>query len=245
MALRGLVLFLYGGATHFILHRFNLHGEAPAGSVGSVLNRTDASFIMAILGGGFVAYFMLRLLPRTLEGEDVRPLRIAFTGGLYGIFATSSALVGFSILKSIILTSEVPTLLSFVFALMGMTTYGMGAIIGSIPFAFLQGTIGGLYILWLRRRSKTLIPTTRGVRGLAKESFVMSVLGLVLVFAPPVGTVLSSLGIIYGARTLRQLDRGVQNHKRLATAAVILGIIGVGFLVFSFGVFLAARMGWI
>ncbi|HEX2713700.1 MAG TPA: hypothetical protein VHM88_15995 [Candidatus Acidoferrales bacterium] len=245
-----LLFLFYGSAVHFVLHRLFLWSRLPKLDRAFPVHLPD-SFLISIFGGLSVGWFMTRLLRRG-AGVDPAPYwRIALKGGLYGIFATASAVVMFTLVQSVVLTvlstraRTSSPLWVFVFILMGIGASTLEVTVGSAPFAFAYGVPAGLYIGWRRRRDRSLLALPVSARAMEREALVLSVLGFVFFILIPVGIVFSILAIVFGIRAKRRLPEAARSRKIEANVAVVLGFTSIAFVVFSLAIYFATRLGLI
>ncbi len=153
-----LLFFLAGSLIHFALTRLYARHAYPAGSNRSFVDHPLAIIGVTVLGGLSVAWFMFRLLRKTIRLQEVPPSRVILRGGFYGIFATTAALELFYVLASAFLVARssatYSSIWTFVSFFMNVQTYGMKPLILAAPVAFLYGAIGGATIRWLVPRDR-------------------------------------------------------------------------------------------
>jgi hypothetical protein len=245
--LQAIPLFVYGGAVHIILLRLYLNGAYPRGAKPQFVDALSTYAIAAIFGGIIVTLLFLLLLERTRSVAPLHSLRLLMLAGLFGIAGTvltaaACTLVG-ALLLAIHLNSTAGPLL-FMLSSLEIGTYALGPAIVSVPYAFTYGVIIGVYLLILRRTNPIRPQPQIGLVNGARLSLGFGVLGLLFVFIPFVGAVLSGLALLYGIRAMRSKE-ATSRHLPSAKIGAALGALCIAFWLFSFVVYLAARFGWV
>ena len=183
---------------------------------------------IALFGGLYVAWFMVRLLRRTLAGEERTSSRILLRGCLYGVYATTLALQTFYLFASLYFSTKVgpPSLmpLTFLFIFMGVGTYGMGIILQSVPIAAGYGFLGGAFVLLFRRyeTSQPVPVSLERQKNLGRDSLLAGAMGTLFSFVPFVGSVLAVFAIVFGISALKRAEE-TRRGRRLAIVGLILG----------------------
>ena len=235
-----LLLFLVGSLIHFALTRLYARHAYAAASNRSFVNHPFAIIGVTVLGGLSVAWFMFRLLRKTIRLQEVPASDVVLRGGLYGIFATTAALELFYILASAYLAARTPTgyspLLTFLFGFMGVQTYGMEPLILVAPVAFVYGAVGGATISLLVARHQSFQKQPAEPKPTATRALVLGILGVFFFWVPILGMVPDILAIFYGMRVLKQVPRASSRDRTRATVGIVLGIaallyLGIGFAI--------------
>jgi len=81
-----------------------------------------------------------------------------------------------------------------------------------------------------------LAPAPSRTNGLAVASLVLGILALVLFFTIVFPIILGILAVIFGAIGLGKANQGAE-HKGLAIAGMILGVLGIGAMILFVAVF--------
>jgi hypothetical protein len=240
------VLFLYGVAVHLGLGLLLLHFAVLA----MILSPSISILAIACSGGVAVSAWMGGLLCQTLRKDGGRNFRVITGAGLRGMLATTSVMVFLSVVEAIAMSSRLNSthgwsgVSSFYLILLDASTYGMGRVPITLPFAFVYGTIAGCYILWIAKQKfdSDYILEASSKRSVAL--IIWSISGLVLVFVPLIGTACSTVGLIQGVLALRMQSVGPQPHRALPFAAVVIGGMGILWFFFSLFVYIMAGHGW-
>jgi len=235
-----LLFFLAGSLIHFALARLYVRHAYPPGLGSRLEDRQLTIATVTILGGISVAWFMFRLLRKSLRFEEARASRLILRGGLYGVLATTTALELFYLLVSAFLAVRTPTgyspLLTFLFGLMDVQTYGMQPLILAAPVAFVYGTVGGATISLLVARHRSFQKRAAERRPTATRALVLGILGVFFFWVPILGMVPDALAIFYGMRVLKQVPRASSRDRARATVGIVLGTaallyMGIGFVI--------------
>ncbi len=157
-------LFVYGAIAHLSLFRLYVHFSYPPGADRSFVDDPLTNGALTLLGGTFVAFFMLRLLRRARTGMSLQASSIMLRGAALGVAATVLTLQSLFILASIFLTFSsykraIPggmgLLQRFIVSLIEIEGYGIGPTLFSVPFDLCYGLIVGVSIV---RTSRSYSP---------------------------------------------------------------------------------------
>ncbi len=154
--LSGLALFLYGSAVHLLLLRLLVHWGYQPPANRSLVDRPLVNAALAVLGGAWVAAFMLRLLRWTRAHEPASVFAVVCRAGLFGVAATLLTLETFYILAcmfgTLVLNRKGPgqagLIDGFILCMIDVQTYGTVLMVLSLPFAALYGAVAGAFLLW-------------------------------------------------------------------------------------------------
>jgi energy-coupling factor transporter transmembrane protein EcfT len=204
--------------------------------------------IMGTSGGVCLAYFLLRLRTKVAESGRTHPILALGRSGLYGMAATVLAVACSVVVASLWLGPRLsPTKSQIPYHVMLVTiesgTYALGAALPMMPFAFGWGLLGGICILLLSgaeippQRLPTVQPSDSG-----RLPLTLGILGIILSPIPFVGLGLGGLAIVCGFRTPRLPGSALPNSAKVA---VVLGFLCLLFWILAFGVYIAARHGWL
>jgi hypothetical protein len=161
-----IAFFVFGSLLNLILWRSYLHvTETQGGFADTRLT----SIAILTLGGGFVCFFMRRLLRNTLRRVTVGPLEVIAKAGFYGLIATACALESFFLLAAAYGAIHVaffsgPTyvpvlsalLTAFVVFFTDIQLEGVFAVAWCLPYAFVLCSFPGIAI-WQAWRQKTAL----------------------------------------------------------------------------------------
>ena len=152
----GLMLFVYGGLVHLFLFRLYVGWAYRPPADRSFVDHPLTVGTITILGGAHVALFMLRLLRQIRSRASLRVFSVAWRGAAFGVLSTGITLHVLFVSTSILLALlprrvAVPDgmgfLGAFILSLIGIETYGIEAMVLSLPFDLCYGLLGGLIVL--------------------------------------------------------------------------------------------------
>ncbi len=244
-----LLSFASGTAIHLFLFRWLIGSTRFQGSFQEFANHPLTHAAVGLFGGLYVAWFMVRLLQRTVREEKVSWSRVLIRGCLYGIYATTLTVQTFYLFGSLYLSVQRASWLMplyFVFIFMGMGTYGMGIILESIPIALGYGFLGGVLVLPVRRyETSQLVPIPlEREKNLGRDSLLAGAMATLFSFVPFVGIVLAVFAVVFGIGALKKSDETRQG-RRLAWVGVILGGITIARQLMGIVVYALASSGLI
>jgi hypothetical protein len=241
-----LLFFLYGATANLgigilVVRRL---GES------SILSQSSTFWIVALTAGMAFGVWMVSLLRRAANDAGDKGWGLIAGAGLRGILSTALAMILLSIIEAIAFDGRLhsglnwPSARDFLYLLMETSTYGMGRVMIGVPFGFAYGAIGGIYLRSVVRRggSKSYAVAPRG--DARKGPLVWSVVGLLFVMVPVIGTACSTVGLVQGALDLRGWNREGQGTRTVPLTAVVIGCIGVLWFLLSLFVYVMAGHGW-
>ena len=244
------VFFLYGAIVHLFLFRLAVRH--------AYLSRPEPSFthdplvyaIVVLTGGASVTWLMLTLLQTVRPHDNIHRLRAVLRGGFFGIAATVLTFAGSSLLGAALFSVRIsdkqwlrPIL--FILGTTEIGTYAMAEAITIIPYAFLYGALGGVYVVVFSGKPSANAALMRNPLEYQKLSVTFGILGLLFVLIPFVGFILAGLAILFGIRARREKGITGSTPTTQATLGIILGSLCAGFWVFSVAVYIAATYGWL
>jgi hypothetical protein len=147
--------FIYGSIMQTILLRVVAHWGYRAPANRSFINHPLTNLSFALLGGLFVGWLGVRLHQRIQSGDTLDRFRIMLLAGGYGIIATELAIEALCILTSVFLAWHTARLSSGLLgasflSLVEIQTYAVGILALTIPYSFIYGLIGGLWLIRIR-----------------------------------------------------------------------------------------------
>ena len=154
--LSGLTLFLYGSLVHLFLFRLYVGWAYPSSSDRSFVDHPLTVGTITILGGLLVALFMLRLLRQIRSKASLGVFSIAWRGAAFGVLSTAITLQVLFVSTSVLLAllprrvavrDGLGFLGAFILSLISIETYGIGAMVLSLPFDLCYGLLGGFIVL--------------------------------------------------------------------------------------------------
>ena len=145
------LLFLYGGVTHLLFLRiFVLLNYGPESR--SFVDHPLTSVGIPIFGGIFVSWF---ILPMVRRSSELNRLAVVVRTAGRAVGATALTLEAFYVSTSIFLAFRdsiregVNPIEGFIGSFIDIQTYGIEALLDSIPFAVGYGVAAGLFFSWV------------------------------------------------------------------------------------------------
>jgi hypothetical protein len=241
---QGLLFFLYGAAVNFGIGSLLL----PRIGGSSIVSDFHSSLIIAVTAG--LAFGAATIMPLRRGGFDAGRNSWAFVAraGVFGILCTAFAMIILSICEAAALVGRMHTDINwphaFYYALLDTSTYGMGRVVISVPFGFIYGAIGGLYLRSVMRRNKDALRPPEFGDAARTGALIWSIVGLLFAVIPLIGTACSTVGLVQGTLDLRARGPNSQTSRAVPLSAVIIGGIGVLWFLFSIFVYIMAGYGW-
>lgn len=242
------LLFLAGAVIHLLLLRQYLNDFDPPVSDPGVVNHPLTALAAAMYGGLSFAWFMLRVIQRPATQGRAFLFRAILRGALHGALATAVAFELVSVSMAVIVAIQSDSWLAplhFLFSLIGIGTYGMGIVIESLPLALTYGALTAVLAIWVRRKGDLPSSLVETPGRLTSDSLVLAFLGLLLVFVPILGAILSLMAISTARGALKTLKNSDAVGAGRAKAAIVIGALALAWLVMSVGVFALAFLGLI